>query len=660
MEHRFITDVVSIVCLSTVSLFICNRIRIPTIVGFLLAGLLVGPYGLSMVHSVEAVETMAEIGVVLLLFTIGIEFSLPNLLKIRKTLIVGGLTQVGGTFCVTAALMLYSGMPADRAVFLGLLIALSSTAIVLKTLQKRGEIDLPHGKTTLAILIFQDLLVVPFMLFVPLLAGTVSLSLSAMAPFLIKAVACLAAVIVCARWILPEILHQVAKTRDSELFLFTVIAIGFGIAFVTYSIGLSLALGAFLAGLILSSSQYGLRALGRIHPLRDIFISFFFVSIGMLLDLNVIAENPALILAGTALIIGGKFFFAACAGILIALPLRASLLTGLSLAQVGEFSFILADSGRAAGLIDTNLFQLFLGMSILSMIVTPFLIQWASGIADALVKLPFPSMLKHRGLTNSPKAPLCEHLIIIGYGLGGRHVAEASQACGIPHVIIEANPETTRAQKSSGKLIYHGDATSSTLLDHAGVTEAHAAVVTIGDPVATRRIVEEIRTINPNIYIIVRSRYFADLAPLYRLGANEVIAEEYETSIEIFTRVLRRYFVPHSDIESLVERIRSNGYHMIRSDSADYKKIHDFVALLSDIDIRIMRVEKESGAAGKSLAELNLRKEYGITIFAIIKDGEKVSLPDADQKLEPGDSVIAVGLPELLVFAETIFKAGQS
>ncbi len=659
MDTRVFLDIVFILGLSAVALFVCNRIRIPTIVGFLFAGILAGPHGLGLVHSIHEVETMAEIGIIFLLFSIGIEFSLPGLLKIKRILFLGGLTQVSATFVVTTLVMLGIGMPAAQAILVGMLAALSSTAIVLKTLQKRGDVDTPHGRTALGILIFQDLLVIPLMLAVPLLAGKLSLDPASAWPLILKALAVLAIIFVCARWLLPGLLHRVAATRDPELFLLTVILLGFGIAYSTYTIGLSLALGAFLAGLILSSSQYGMRALGSIIPMRDIFLSFFFVSIGMLLDVRVLADNLLPVILISILVIGGKCVFASLAAVLLNMPLRSSLMAGLSLAQVGEFSFILANAGRDAGLLDPVFFQIFLDVAIISMIAAPFLIEQSRRIAGFFVKLPLLSRLRDGGVQAAQRTRLSGHLIIIGFGLGGRHVAEAADACGIPYAVIEANPDTVRTEKEYGRAVFHGDATSRALLDHAGVCDAHAAVVMMSDPVATRRVVDEIRALSTSIYIIVRTRYFADLEFLYALGANEVIAEEYETSIEIFTRMLRRYFIPQDEIDSFSRRIRERGYGMLRTKTSESKKIQQLAEMLSEVDVRMMRVEQGCGAAHKTLAELNLRKDYGIMVFAIIQNGERIPLPEADHRMEPGDTVIAVGMPELLIFAEGIFRAGR-
>ena len=367
MEYGLLLDIICILSVSAAALFLCNRAHIPAIVGFLLVGILVGPTGLHIVHAVHEVDRMAEIGVVLLMFTIGIEFSFESLLKIKKILLLGGILQTTTTFALVAGIMLLAGLHIPAAVFVGMIVTLSSTAIVMRSLQNRGEIDTPHGRTALGILIFQDLLAIPMMLAVPLLAGSAGLEPQVVIAFVLKAAAFLIAVIVSARWILPGVLHQIGRTRDPDLFLITVILLGFGIAYASYSVGLSLALGAFLAGLILSESQYGQRALGNILPLRDLFLGFFFVSIGMMLSPATIIASPGLVFGGTVLLLALKFVIVAFTALLLGLPLRSALICGWALAQVGEFSFVIAIAGLKAELFLQEHFQIFLGVSIFSM-----------------------------------------------------------------------------------------------------------------------------------------------------------------------------------------------------------------------------------------------------------------------------------------------------
>jgi len=656
MEYGLLLDIICILSVSAAALFLCTRARIPAIVGFLLVGILVGPAGLHIVHAVHEVDRLAEIGVVLLMFTIGIEFSFESLLKIKKTLLLGGALQTMTTFALVAGIMLLAGLQAPAAVFVGMIVTLSSTAIVMRSLQNRGETDTPHGRTALGILIFQDLLAIPMMLAVPLLAGSAGLAPQSVMAFVLKAAAFLIAVIVSARWILPGALHQIGRTRDPDLFLITVILLGFGIAYASYSIGLSLAFGAFLAGLILSNSPYGQQALGNIMPLRDMFMSFFFVSIGMMLAPATIMAYPGLVFGGTVLLIALKFIIVAGTALLLGLPLRPALICGWALAQVGEFSFVIATAGLNAGLFVQKHFQIFLGASIFSMMATPLLIMLAPRFAEIFLKLPLPHRLKSGAYSDEPKPHLHDHLVIIGFGLNGRHMADAAAAAHIAHVIIDANPDTVRLEQAAGRRIYYGDAACEPILVHAGIPDARIAVVAISDPAGINRVVAQIRLLNPAIHIMARVRYIVQAEKLLALGANEIIPEEYESSIELFTRVLHKYLVPKDTVEDMVANIRADSYQMLRSPNPVKTGLQDLASVLSGLEIRSMRVMPRSNAVGRSLAELNLRKEYGITVLAISCKGHKVSLPDGDERFQEDDTVVLLGLPELLLFADNIFS----
>jgi CPA2 family monovalent cation:H+ antiporter-2 len=340
---------------------------------------------------------------------------------------------------------------------------------------------------------------------------------------------------------------------------------------------------------------------------------------------------------------------------MVGLPLRSAVLTGLTLAQVGEFSFVLAHAGLEAGLFSPQYFQLFLGSSILSMIAAPFLIGLGPAFAEWSMRLPVPQALKVGRLADTPRQRLYDHLIIIGFGLSGRNIAHVADSCRIPYVVIDTNPETVRSERALGRMIYHGDATCSPVLEHADVEAARVAVVAISDMIGTGRVVEMIRALNPAIHIIVRARYLAHAEQLLACGANEVVPEEYETSVEIFTRVLHKYLVPKEEIDALINQIRASGYRMLRTESTTGASVADLDVILSGMEVRCIRVGNGSSAVGRSLSQINLRKDYGITILAIRRGGETIVLPDGDDCFQAGDDVVLLGLPELLVFADTIF-----
>jgi len=648
MEILLLNEIVIIFGLSIAILFICHRLRMPTIVGFLLTGILAGPYGLGLIKAVHEVEILAEVGVVLLLFTIGIEFSLGRLLQIKKSVLMGGSIQVLLTLLVTFVIARQLGQPIGESIFIGFLISLSSTAIVLKLIQERGEVDSPHGRTTLGILIFQDIIIVPMILVTPLLAGATGDLGESVLVLIAKGIGIIGLVFVSAKWIVPQVLYQIARTRSRELFLLSVIVICLAVAWITSSAGLSLALGAFLAGLIISESEYSHHALGNILPFRDVFTSFFFISIGMLLDVGFLFRQPGTIVLMALGVLVLKSFIASFATVLLGFPLRTSILVGPALGQVGEFSFILSKTGVEHSLLAGNIYQIFLAVSVLSMAATPFIITLAPRLTDIILRLPLPKRLI------SGFYPVSEikvenkkhHLIIIGFGVNGRNVARAARVSGIPYAIIEMNPETVRSEQAQGEPIYYGDSTQEAVLQHANIKDARIVVAAINDPTATRRITEIIRRLNPEVHLIVRTRYLQEVKPLYELGADEVIPEEFETSVEIFTRVLAKYFIPRDEIERLVAEVRSDGYEMFRSLSKESSSFSDLKLQLPDVEISTLRVAERSPLVGKSLAETELRKKYGVTVLAIRRNSQILSNPNANIPFWANDELFVLGPPD--------------
>jgi len=648
MEILLLDDIIIIFGLSIANLFICNRLRIPTIVGYLLTGVFVGPYGLGLVSALHEVEILAEIGVVLLLFTIGIEFSFKRMLQIKKSILMGGTIQVSLTILVTFFIARQLGLPIGESIFIGFLICLSSTAIVLKLIQERAEVDSPHGSTILGILIFQDIIIVPMILVTPLLAGVTGNGDQSVFLLIAKAIGIIGLVIVSTKWVVPYVLYQIARTRSQELFLLSVVAICLSVALITSSAGLSLALGAFLAGLIISESEYSHRALGNILPFRDIFTTFFFVSIGMLLDVGFLFRQPGTILLIALGILVIKAIIASFATILLGFPLRTALLVGLSLGQVGEFSFILSKAGIEHGLMAGDMYQMFLAGSVLSMAAAPFIITLAPRLADIILRFPFPERLLSGFFPVSETEVMNkkDHLIIIGYGVNGKNVAHAARVAGIPYVIIEMNPETVRREQAAGEPICYGDSTQETVLRHANIKEARIVVVAINDPTATRRITEVTRRLSSKVHLIVRTHYLQEMKHLYELGSDEVIPEDFETSVEIFTRVLTKYLVPRDEIERFVAVVRADGYDMFRSLHQVPTSFSDLKLHLPDMEITTLRVAEKSLLVGQSLVQLELRRDYGVTVLAIQRDSKLLSNPHRDLQFCVDDVLFVLGPPD--------------
>lgn len=651
MDFTLLSEILTVFALSVAVIYVCHKARIPAIVGFLITGVIAGPYGLALVKAVHEVETMAEVGVVLLLFTIGMELSLGELVRLRKSVFLGGGSQVGLTIIAFGALALALGQSGPQALFVGFLAALSSTAIVLKILQQRAEMDSAHGRISLSILIFQDLIIVPMVLVVPFLAGqggAESGGLGFLWPT-VKGVGMVALVFLLARKVVPLVLHQIVQTRSRELFLISTLAMCLATAFLTSSIGLSLSLGAFLAGLIISESEYSLSALEGILPFRDVFTSLFFVSVGMLLDVNYLITHIGPVAGTTLAVLALKAFMAAGAAYILGFPVRPAVLVGLALCQVGEFSFVLAKSGVSHGLLDQAGYQLFLAASILTMALTPPLIALAPRLADRVRLLPLFSRMRPRPFEEE-MARVCvghgcvaDHLVIVGFGVGGQHLARAAKNFGITYRVIEMNPDTVRHSAAQGEPIMYGDASQAAVLEHVGVPQARVLAIVVSDPASTRRIIDAARKLNPGLHIVTRTRFLSEIGPLMDLGASDVIPEEFETSVEIFTRVMMRYLVPRSDIERFTEEVRAEGYEMLRKQEPQGEGFQELSRQFPDMDLSALTVEEGSILDGHTLTEIDLRRNHGLTVVALGREGKVMANPDGTLMLMAGDVAYVFG-----------------
>ncbi len=663
MEIYLLKEIVIIFGLSIVVLYFCHHLRIPVIVGFLVTGILCGPNGLGLVNTLHDVEVLAEFGVILLLFTIGIEFSFDKLLQIRKSVLVGGTAQVLLTILAVFLLAQVFQQPFGRSVFLGFLISLSSTAIVLKMLQERGQVSSPHGQTILGILIFQDLIVVPMILFTPLLAGASENIGATLLTLLIKAIAILVGVIILAKKVVPYVLHQIVLVRSRELFLLSIVGMCMAIAWVTSNLGLSLALGAFLAGLIISESEYSHQALSSVLPFRDVFTSFFFVSIGMLLNLTFLIDKFAIVALLTLVVLGLNTVISGLATLIQGYPLRVAIIVGLAVSQVGEFAFILSKLGVQHGLLTDYIYQLFLSVSVLTMAATPFLVNFAPRLANVVTqRLPVSKWLKtgiyDRELNASYEtAPAkTDHLVIIGFGLSGKNLAKAAAAIPVDYAIIEMNPDTVREEQANGEPIFYGDASQPEVLHLANIEHARVVVIAISDPAATVQITDLARRVSPKTHIIVRTRYVQEIETLYGLGANEVIPEEFETSIEIISLVLKKYLVPHDEMDAFIAEIRADGYQMFRTLSKKSASLRDLKLHFHNIEIMAIKVGVNSLIADKTLEEMDLRNNYGISVILIRRgDSETLSNPKGTTQIKAKDVVIVLGSPEKVAAATKLF-----
>ena len=536
--------------IATVLAVVLARLRLPAVAGLLLAGAVLGPHALGAVHSVEAIEILSELGVVLLLFTIGLEFSLARLRHIFRQVALGGILQLGFTFVATWGIARALGRPSGEAVLLGFIFGLSSTAIVLRGLSERRELDAPHGRFIVGTLILQDLAVVPMVLIVPVLGahGHDGDGLGAIALALGKAALFVALTLGGARFLVPPVLRWVDESRSRDIFLLAVLGLCIGTAFLTSLAGLSLALGAFLGGMLIADSPYGHRAMGDVLPLRDLFVSLFFVSLGMLFDPLVLVDAPLQTFLLLIAFLLGKGFLATVAAQFMRFPPRVAWLAGVGLAQFGEFGFVLASLGVEEGVISDETLRPVLAAGILSMFLTPLLVRLAPHVtAGERLLGPLERLIGVRAIDTADEsgAHPKDHIIVVGYGLAARLLAHTLHGLGRRYLILELDPERVRAAAGAGQPVFYADATSHEALGHAHVGAARALVVLINDPLATHRIVDAVRHLAPKLPIFVRTKYWRERLDLLehhpegRGAPIHVVAEEVEGGAEVADNVLR-------------------------------------------------------------------------------------------------------------------------
>ncbi|MDR1111958.1 MAG: cation:proton antiporter [Deltaproteobacteria bacterium] len=542
--------IIALLGLSIILIFFGLKLKMPAIVGFLLTGIMVGPSGFSLINDPKQVEVLSELGVVLLLFTIGLEFSIQNLLKIKRLVLLGGsLQMLLGVVLITPVAMLL-GFRWNQSIVWALLLTLSSTAIVLKIFQDRGEIDAPHGRGAFAVLIFQDLAVVPLMVILPMLAGAEGgdpLYLVAL-----KVIGVLAVVIVLAIWVVPLLMKWVAQTKSNELFMFTVALVCLGTAYLTDQAGLSLALGAFMAGMVLAGSPYAYQAIGSVMPMRDIFTSLFFVSIGLKMNVDLLIANPGMTVGLAVAIMAVNVLATGVAMKVTGLTTRVAMLIGFSLCQIGEFSFVLISKAFELSLFQPSELEIFLNVAVLTMAMTPLALALGRFLSLKMADVGAPEI-------QGPKVEARDHAIVVGFGVAGQGVARACRLTGRQYAVIDMNPSSVQAFQRQGEPIIFGDAVNEHVLDHVGIHQAAMLVVSIPDPLATRRIIVQAKTMNPRIYILARTRFLLSKDTLTSLGADAVVAEEFEAAIEVFDRVLTFFKVPEEDKPLRLAEARAAG-----------------------------------------------------------------------------------------------------
>ena len=662
MANELFNEVIVLFLLSILVNLACSRLKLPATVGFLLTGVLCGPSMLGLVSDEKTIENVADLGVAMLMFTIGMELSGDALNRLKRPVFLGGSLQIGLVvlFCWGAGLFI--GKP-EEGVLWGMLMALSSSAIVLQIFQSKGMASSPVGRLGLAILVFQDIMVAPMMIMVPLLAGTVQLTWEEGLLSAAKVAGLGLGMILFSRFLLDRLMNAVVRTRAREVLLLTTLVICFGFARLTTVLGMSASLGSFLAGLMLARSQYSMSVIADILPYRHVFMSLFFISVGMLLNVGFVASNAGLILGLVAAFILLKTLISMPAVLVQGYPLYTAVSASLCLAQAGEFAFVLAAAAQELGFLHADHYQVFLAVSVISMMATPGIIAVSGKAGKA-----FSALARWLGLpVAAPDAEsvahtaggLSDHIIIVGFGFSGKHLARTAKECRLPYTILEMNPETV-ARYSQREPISYGDASEPSILDALGIAKARVIAIVISDLAAVRAIVAKARQANPQVVIIARTRFVTEIGPLHSLGANYVIAEEFESAIEVFSQVLSTYLVPRQDIEAMADHVRRQNYRMVRRIAHTSEGLASLVDRLPEMGVQALRLEEQSGLAGKTLAESRMRPLHAVTLVAVYRNGQIHPSPDGQFQLKAGDVLYVFGSSDRLYAFKTALAGGKA
>jgi CPA2 family monovalent cation:H+ antiporter-2 len=650
----FVLEILVVLFAAVIGAAAFERLRLPAVAGLLVVGAIVGPGGLGLVEDPDRVRALAEFGVALLLFQIGLELPVATLRRVWRMAAVSGALQVGLTLASVALLAAAVGARVETAIVMGMLVSLSSTALVMRVLAQRGEVDAPHGRLSVGILLFQDLCLVPFLLALPILSGEVPRRLAPLALAIGQDLLALALLFAAARFLLPWVLERVARLRSPDLFSLFAFLMALGSALVAEKIGLTLAVGAFIAGLVVSASPYAHQLFAEVVPLRGVLLGIFFTAVGMLFD-----PGEALgAWRGILLFVGGVVILktgiiAVVLALVLRQGLRIGILAGLGLAQTGEFSFVLAEAATPSGLLDESLRQVFVAGSVLTLIATPFLFRAAPHLARVLV-----GGIERLGLgadAATAADAIDGHVVIVGYGLAGRTLARVLEASDIPYRAVDQNAGSVAEARARGEHVVFGDATRAAILEHLAVGRAKLVCIAINDPAATRRCTSLVRELAPDAHIVVRSRYVQDLDPLFAAGASEVVAEEFESAIDLFSKVLRRFGIPHEAISHFAEAMRMEGYEFTRE--AGELPIDPWLAeLLKQVATEWVDVP-EDWEGERSILELGIRSRTGASILALRRGGATTANPPPEFAIRAGDLLLVLASPTALAALRDLLAA---
>lgn len=657
-DFRLIVDLVLVLAVAAGGGLLAALCRQPVLLGYLIGGMSVGPAGLGLIKELIQVETLAQFGVAFLLFALGVEFSFSELKKVQMISLGGGGLQIAVTILITTLISLSVGWVSSPAqgVFLGAILSLSSTAVVLKCLMERNETEMSHGQVMLGILVVQDLALGLMLAVLPALdQPSESIGIAVLTALLRIGLFAMGA-IAAGVWVIPTLLRLLARTESRELFLLGVVALCLGIALLTEHLGLSIEMGAFVAGLMISEVEYADQTLTYVEPLRDIFATLFFVSIGMLIDPVFLWNNLELILGLVALVLVGKFLIVTPLVKAFGYPLKTAIIVGLGLAQIGEFSFVLASEGQALGLVSHRVYLLILGTTAVTLVLTPFVLRLVPHLLELPWLKPFlDSSSEPREV--AVELPIQDHVVVCGYGGVGRNLVRLVQSHGLPVVVIDQSESRIQQLREAGVPYVYGNAASLHVLETAGVDRARSLAIALPDPMSIRLCLKRALELSPELDLVVRANQDKDIELLYQLGAREVVQPEFEASLELATHLLTCMGVSLSSIQQEVQQIRSHHYLELRPPQAAFQVSRELKLAAGDMNSRWYRLPQGSPLTDMALEEVDLRYLTGVSLIAIRRfRGEEVTYPDAQTILESGDRLLLVGTSEELAAFNELAK----
>jgi len=651
-DFRLIVDLVSVLAAAAVGGLMTGLLRQPPLLGYILGGIIVGPAGLGLIKELVQIETLAQFGAAFLLFSLGVEFSFAELKKVQAISLGGGGLQIVLTILGTTLVSLAMGWVTSPAqgVFLGAILSLSSTAVVLKCLMERNETATLHGQVMLGILVVQDLALGLMLAVLPALDQPPEAIGMAIAQALLRIGLFAAGAVAAGIWLIPPLLRLLAKTESRELFLLGVVALCLGIALLTEHLGLSIEMGAFVAGLMISEVEYADQTLTYVEPIRDIFAALFFAAIGMLIDPLFLWNNLELILGLVALVFVGKFLIITPLVMLFRYPLKVALLAGLGLAQIGEFSFVLASEGQALGLVSRRVYLLILGTTAVTLVVTPFVMKLIPQLFNWAETVPLLKRYLNpvdMPMEVSTDVPIQNHVVVCGYGRVGRNLVQLLQEHNSPIVVIDQSEAAIQKLREAKIPYVYGNAASLYVLEKAGVEKAQSMVIALPEAMSTRLSIKRALELAPGLDIVVRANHNRDIELLYQLGAREVVQPEFEASLEMVTHVLTRMGLAKLVIEREVQQIRSSHYLDLRPERSPTEIARDLQVAAQGMNSKWYTLPGNSPLAGMTIEEANIRWLTGVSLIAIRRaSGEEIDYPNSVTTLEAGDRCLVVGESE--------------